>query len=184
MSMKVLHEKMDKKIGIIVYDYEGYGFSGGDCSEKNCYNDLAFMIKYAIDKMHVKKENLFLVGQSLGTGIVVDFCSVHHWTTPVILISPYKSIARVMLDPHWIDITTNYVVDSIDMFTSHQKLDNVKCPIIIYHGLRDEMILPYHSKDMYLKHKDKITLVFLKKASHNGILEHINFNQWINIMFR
>lgn len=175
--MTTWFEAMNKKIGIIVYDYEGYGFTDGSCSEKNCYNNLTFMIRHAIKELNIKQKNLYLVGQSLGTGIVVDFCSRHRWTTPIILISPYKSISRVIVDPHWFDLLSNIAVDTIDMFKSHHKMHRVQCPVIIYHGLKDKLILPHHSVEMYNNHKNKITLVMLRDADHNNILNHIDLNE-------
>lgn len=182
--MKRWFEAMGKKIGIIVYDYEGYGMSDGVCSEKNCYNDLTFMVSHVLNELHIKQKNLYLVGQSLGTGIVVDFCSRHRWMTPIILISPYKSISRVMVDPHWLDVVSNVVVNTLDMFTTHHKLPQVRCPIIIYHGLRDKLILPHHSVEMYNNHRDKITLVLLKNADHNNILDYINLEQISDVILR
>lgn len=171
--IKSFHEIVKGKIGFIVYDYEGYGYSDGICSEKNCYNDLTCMIKYSLTVLGIRKRNLFLIGQSLGTGIVVDFCFRHYWKTPIILISPYKSISRVKIDPFWIDITSNIVIDSVDMFTTHHKLEYLKCPIVIYHGVYDEIISASHSIEMYNNHKHKIKLLLVENASHNNILNHV-----------
>jgi pimeloyl-ACP methyl ester carboxylesterase len=183
-SMQYLHRSMDGKIGIIAYDYEGYGYSDGICAEKNCYNNLALMIRHAINEIGINRENLFLIGQSLGTGVVIDFCSTHSWKTPIILLSPYKSILRVMVDPHWTDPMTNLIIDSIDMFTSHYKMHKIQCPVIIYHGLRDRLIHPKHSVEMYNNHKDKITLVLLRDADHNDMLNHIKPSQLFEMIDR
>lgn len=181
--MVTLHRQLRGKVGIIAYDYEGYGFSNGICSEKNCYSDLRVIVKHALNIVGVKKENIFLIGQSLGTGVVVDFCAVNDWTTPIILLAPYKSIARVKVDPYWLDIVSNLFVNCVDMFCSQYKLPDVDAPIIIYHGMKDKLILPYHSVEMYNQHRDKITLILLKNAGHNDILRNINTDQILDIVF-
>lgn len=167
------HKDMDGKIGIIGYDYEGYGYSDGVCSEKNCYNDLTCMINHAIFALNIKQTNLFLIGQSLGTGVVVNFCFTHYWTTPIILISSYKSISRVKVDPFGLDIISNIIVDCMDMFTTHHKLENLKCSIVMYHGTNDKMIPVDHSIEMYNNHPDKIKLILIKDATHNDILNYV-----------
>ena len=141
-----LYDALDGKVGIIAYDYEGYGFSSGTVSEKNCYNDLTYIVAHAIKTLEIKKEKLILIGQSLGTGIVVDFCCRHDWTMPIVLISPYKSIARVIIDvdsqnhitgsfiDSIINSTINSTINSIDQFTTHHKIEKLSCNIIIYHG--------------------------------------------------
>lgn len=182
--MKTFHKEINGKLGIIIYDYEGYGYSDGVCSEKTCYNDLTCMVHHSLTVLGIQKRNLFLIGQSLGTGIVVDFCYKNLWTTPIILISPYKSISRVKLDPHWTNIISNIIVNSIDMFTTHYKLDDLKCPIIIYHGLDDEMIPASHSIEMYNNHTDKIKLILVENATHNDILDYVNASQILNMITR
>lgn len=49
-------------------------------------------------------ENILLVDQSLGICVVIDYISKNKWTKPVILISPYKSILKIITDYDWIKI--------------------------------------------------------------------------------
>jgi abhydrolase domain-containing protein 17 len=177
------YNQLNREIGIIAYDYQGYGFSDGTCSEKNCYDDIKHMVNYILCEMNVEKGNLFLFGQSLGTGIVVDFCSRNEWKTPIVLLSPYKSIARVKVNPHRINVVANCLVDRLDMFTSHYKIHALKCPIIIYHGLKDTLVYPDHSQEMYEQHKNKIILILLENAGHNNILHHIDPCQILNMVY-
>lgn len=148
--MEEYYEQMKGRVGIIAYDYEGYGYSSGTYSEKNSYNDLTLMVAHAIRNMKINKDNLLLVGQSLGTGVVVDFCHTHGWTTPISLISPYESIVKVVSGTE-----TSSSLRSIDMFTTYTKIDDLLCRIIIYHGENDELISPKHSIEMYENNKGR-----------------------------
>lgn len=181
-TLKSLYDGMNGQVGFIAYDYEGYGYSDGICSERNCYNDLTCMIKHALTTLHINKNNLFLIGHSLGTGIVVDFCFRHVWETPIILISPYKSISRIKIDPHWTDFIINNAVNYLDMFTTHHKLHILVCPIIIYHGTKDELIPSSHSIEMYNNHKDKINLILIENANHSNILQYIRSIELLSII--
>lgn len=171
---------MKKKVGIIAYDYEGYGYSSGKHTEHNCCNDLTLMVAHAVRNMKIKRENLVLIGQSLGTGIVVDFCYNHDWKYPIVLISPYKSIMRVVIDTD--TDSTSFSSSSIysaDKFKTYAKIDELKCQIKIYHGKEDSLILPKHSIEMYQKCPDKITLKLIDGAGHNDIVNYIDISEVI-----
>jgi len=174
------YNSMDKKIGIIMYDYQGYGWSRGICTEKNTYNDLTNMVKFCLQDLKIKESNLFLVGQSLGTGVVINFCHDNNWKTPICLISPYKSIYKIVYDHLKYKFIAG-ILSLFDMFTTQNKLKNIKCKILIYHGNLDPLIFPSHSIDMYNDHKDKITLI-LNDATHNNILDIIVPNDMIKIL--
>lgn len=183
-TIKNFYSQLNRQIGIIVYDYEGYGSSSGTCRETNCYRDLKIMIDFCCNKLKISRNCLFLLGESLGTGIVIDYVSRHpDWETPIILLAPYKTISRVLIDPHWIYSLTNIVINSIDRFTSIDKIDKIKCPIIIYHGIKDTIINYRHSVELRRKNRTNTTLILLKKANHNDILSYINPQEIWNIVF-
>jgi pimeloyl-ACP methyl ester carboxylesterase len=162
-------EYMDKKIGIIMYDYQGFGWSTGICTEKNTYNDLTNMVKFCLNDLKIKESNLFLVGQSLGTGVVVNFCCDNNWKTPICLISPYKSICKIVHD-HLKYKFLSGILSLFDMYMTQNKLKNIMCKILIYHGNLDPLIFSNHSIDMYNDNKEKIKLI-LNNATHNDILD-------------
>lgn len=172
--IKKFQQKLGRHIGMIVYDYEGYGFSGGICSENNCYNDIYAMMYHIQKKLHI--DNVILLGNSLGTGIVVEYCSKYNWKQPIILVSPYKSISRVIIDPCKYNICMNTLINSIDMFTTQHKLHKLQCKIYIFHGSEDKLIRPHHSIEMSNNHKDKIKLNIIHGANHNDIIDKINIS--------
>lgn len=183
-EMKDLHSKLNGQIGIIMYDYEGYGLSSGKCRETNCYRNLSMMIDLCKNTLNISANNLFLLGHSLGTGVVIDYVANHtDWETPIILISPYKSISRVLVDPHWTDLLTNFVVNCVDRFVSIDKIEKITSPIYIYHGMKDTLIDYHHSIELRKKNKGNTTLILMKHANHNDMLRHINPKEIWNIIF-
>jgi hypothetical protein len=65
--LQYLSNELD--VCVINYDYCGYGLSTGEANENNCYDSLSSIIKYLL-KNNVVHTNIFLIGQSLGTGVV------------------------------------------------------------------------------------------------------------------
>lgn len=110
-----------------------------------------------------------MVGQSLGTGVCVDYCAKTGWVDPVILISPYKSLVRVIADS-----CISTAVDS--SFNTIEKIPDLKCPVKILHGEQDTLINVSHGREIYDKLSDKtFDPVWFPTAGHNNILERITF---------
>lgn len=133
-------------INIITYDYPKYGLSESDgyLTETLCYHSHELVVDYIIDKYKINQKDIILFGQSLGTGIVIDYISKYNWNGQVLLMSPYKSIPRILYDNPMMDLTLpDYKFDSIN------KISKIKCPVTIVHGLQDNLIPHYHSKDLY-----------------------------------
>lgn len=160
------------KITVITYDYVGYGASYAFPNEKMCYKSLDCLIKELTDY-----NNIYLIGRSLGTAIVVDYLSKNKWSDPVILISPLKSILTLV-----IDIKYNI---PFDKFNTYNKLRRIDCPLLIYHGVKDSVIPVSHADDIidYLSNNKKnINIKYLHEADHEDILSHINMME-IGIYF-
>lgn len=162
-------------IDVVVYDYIGYGLSRETKpSETNCYNSIEAVVKYVGESLGYNKNKIYLYGQSLGTGVTVDYVSKHDWTTPILLVSPYKTIANVACD--------SSLTKPIDKFASVYKLDKVNCPVKIIHGTNDTVINVSHGRELYDKLKDKsLSPVWMKNIGHNDILYQITRNQYCDV---
>ncbi|VBB17619.1 alpha/beta hydrolase family protein [Yasminevirus sp. GU-2018] len=132
-------------------------------TEEGCYNSM----KIVMDHLRKEYDVIYIVGQSLGTGICVDYCAKYAWKTPIVLISPYKSIARVIADS-----CATSAIDS--SFNTYEKVDKLKCPVKIFHGDSDTLIHISHGEDIYKALLDKkLSPVWLKNVGHNDILDKI-----------
>lgn len=155
-------------VSIVLYDYEGYGQSTGQPSEQGCYRSLTMVIQDLGTRYGITGKQILLVGQSLGTGVVVDYAAETHWPYPIVLISPYKTIVSVALE--------SSAHTPIDQFESIKKMDRLICPVKIYHGNQDRLIHPNHSEALFEKVKDKTYApTYFQDADHNDILNYIDW---------
>lgn len=154
-------------IDCICYDYIGYGLSEPTESptEEGCYRSIRIMM----NEISKKYDKIYLIGQSLGTGICVDYCSENNWLQPIVLISPYKSIVRV--------VANSCMSSAIDSsFNTIDKLPKLKCPVKIFHGEEDNLIGIDHGMEIYENLPDKtLRPTWFAKCGHNNILERISF---------
>lgn len=180
---------------VVIYDYPGYGLTMGDPSEKGCYMALETVInyylknadynKYCVKKANeivnidgnIKSKDIVLIGQSLGTGITIDYISNHVWDGSCMVISAYKSIPRVL-----VDIPLEFAFKQ-NTFNSYMKMENVKCPVKIIHGKIDDLIPYHHSIDLFEKLPNKLfTPLYIENVGHNDILYAIPNEAFLQVL--
>lgn len=158
---------------VVGYDYQGYGLSEGHYSEKNCCDDIECMVAHIMTNYNVDSSKICLIGHSLGTGVVMDYVFKNDWNNTIMLISPYKSIIRVMFP------RIGKYLSFMDMFNTIKKLDKIKCPIKILHGKDDELININHSYDIYDELNDKThEPVWINSCDHDNILMKIDIDTY------
>ena len=160
---------------IVCYDYPGYSLSTGIPKKKTCINSLYVTVEFVKEKIG---KNILLVGQSLGTGIVCEFVKKHNWKKPIVLISPYRSIAQVGSE---MLLGTSYFIDYVveDNYLSYECLKTFNYPVKIYHGIDDDLISIKHGKDLWDVVKNKtLEPVWFENCGHNDILERIDNNDF------
>lgn len=158
---------------VVCYDYPGYGLSydsTGRYSESGCYNSLSCVVDDVIERFIIKRNDIILVGQSLGTGVVVDYVSKQDtWTAPIVLISPYKTIVKVVTDSSFGGL--------VDKFLTKDKIGKLRCPIQIFHGKADDLIAVEHGMELFAMIRNKsIAPVWKDGADHNNILNFVTYD--------
>jgi pimeloyl-ACP methyl ester carboxylesterase len=154
-------------VNAVVYDYPGYGLSEGTPSEEGCCSALAVMVDHY--KTRCRPENIVLVGQSLGTGVTVDYASRTQWEASVALISPYKSISRVVHDSP----SSSFIefLFTHNMFVSIDKVPFLRCAVKYIHGTLDTVIPISHSVDLYNKTPNKMLApAWIEGADHDSVM--------------
>lgn len=83
---------------VIMYDYSGYGESGGVPLENNTYNDVEMVYDYAINNVvqNGDERQIIIYGQSVGSGPSCYICSKKPNVGGLILHSPFMSGMRVL----------------------------------------------------------------------------------------
>jgi hypothetical protein len=129
-------------IGIITYDYCGMGLSEGKSSENSYTISLSKIVGHIKNQYNASEENIILIGEGIGAGVVVNFLDLNRrWNSPVVLISPFKSVFRLLLD----------FKIPFDRFPTIEKIGNIETPIQIIDSPGST-----HGKQIYNKLNNKI----------------------------
>lgn len=129
------------QVNIMGYDYSGYGASTGKPTEHHTYTDIEAVYECLEREYGVGQEHLILYGQSVGSGPTLHLAARLPRLRGVILHSAILSGLRVLIRiklTFWFDIYKNV-----------NKIQNVKCPVLVIHGTEDEIVDMSHGKDLY-----------------------------------
>jgi uncharacterized protein len=153
-------------------DYPGFGKSTGKRTEEVMYKDAQLLYNMALKE--VSADSLVIYGRSIGTG-VASYLAAHLPCQQLILETPYYSI--VAIAKHYAPI---FPVKSLMnyRFPIHEYLTQVKAPITILHGTRDEVI-PYRQAQRLATIKG-VKLVTISKGKHNNLSTYPLFQQTID----
>lgn len=185
---------------VILYDYPGYGNTLGVPTEEGCCTALRQVLYFfKSPKSAPLRQDLglplledatsMLMGQSLGTGVTVKVATsmTPPWRGPLVLISPYLSIVKVITEkphrPWWLALGLKVgevtITPFYNPFPTHTYIEQVEGPIHFYHGLQDRLIHPSHSQSLSEKRGedkgDKLTL--LHDVDHGNVLAQIHWKR-------
>lgn len=142
-TVSFYHHEMN--CNLMIFDYSGYGRSGGDVGEKQTYQNVREVYSYLIDSLKIKPENLIVHGRSLGGAVAADLV-VDKKCAGLILESTFSSIDDMVseivpvLPISWA-ITIDY--DTVS------KIDKVDVPLLIIHSRGDEIIPFKMGQELY-----------------------------------
>ncbi|MDT3683603.1 MAG: alpha/beta hydrolase [Pseudorhodoplanes sp.] len=120
--------------GLVALSYRGYGGSGGSPSEEGLLADGD--AAYAFARAQYPKAKLVIWGESLGTGVAVAVAAERK-ADALILEAPYTSTADIAFAAYPF-IPVSLLMK--DQFRSDTRIGQVKAPILIFHGMRDNVI--------------------------------------------
>lgn len=158
-----------KEYDVIVMDYRTYGKSTGKLSEEALFNDAQLFYDYTLDKYEEK--DIIVYGRSLGAAIATHTASKNN-PSKVILETPFFNLLEVA-KKRFPFLPIKWLLDY--KFESNKYINNISCPIIIFHGTEDTVV-PYESgKKLFSIASSKKEFFTVKGGGHNNL---INFKEY------
>jgi len=151
-------------IDIFMPDYRGYGKSDGVMeNEKQAFSDVQKVYDYLLE--NYEEDEIVIVGYSLGSAMASHLAATNS-PGKLVLVAPFYSLLD--LKNMRIPIIPNFLAKY--PFRNHRALEQVRCPVQIYHGTRDELI-PFSSAARLEKiNPDLIEVIPLEGEGHRGAI--------------
>ena len=156
---------VEKGYSVIVMDYRGYGKSTGKKSMESLYNDAQIWYDYA--KQFYNEAELTVYGRSLGTTFAT-YVSSENKPKKLILESPFYSIEEVA--------KSRFPILPIKAllhykFPTYQYINDVACPITIYHGTKDKVIAYQQGEKLFESiESDSKQFISVPNGGHNDLV--------------
>jgi fermentation-respiration switch protein FrsA (DUF1100 family) len=130
---------------VLMYDYRGYGKSGGRPSEQGLYRDILAVTQALMDENGFKSEDIFHYGRSLG-GAVAAYAATEIRPGGLVLDSAFTHLRAMAGDvyPFVPSALVKY------RFPTEEYLNQLHgVPVMIMHSPQDEIIPYNHSERLF-----------------------------------
>lgn len=142
---------------VFVFDYRGYGKSGGAPDRKGLVDDSVAAIDYVMTRSGVRPDRLILYGQSMGGQLALNAASIRK-NSGIRLVIAEATYARQsyhlsdkfgQLGPLWLVKWAGWLLTS-DEFSGEEAIADLQStPVLLVHGNSDTVVRPYHSERLY-----------------------------------
>ena len=155
----LLEELRGAGFAVFAFDYRGYGTSGGAPSEEGVYRDADAAYDYLMKVLNVEPGRVVALGRSLGGGVAVDLAS-RKQLGGLVIESSFTTAFRVM---------TRVSLLPFDKFRSASKIGRVRCPVLVIHGRRDEVVPFSHGEELFSRANEPKFSLWVDGAGHNDL---------------
>ena len=149
---------------MLLIDYHGYGKSEGEPSEEGLYMDGRAAMRW-LEETGVGGEEVVVFGKSLGGAVACEVAQGRD-IMALILESTFSSLSSVAgrlfpILPRGVLLGESY--DSLG------KITRVRCPVLVIHGERDELIPVEEGMTLYRAAPGPKELFLVPGAGHNDV---------------
>jgi fermentation-respiration switch protein FrsA (DUF1100 family) len=152
--------------GLVALSYRGYGGSAGSPSEEGLLADADAAFAFARKQYPAAK--MLVWGESLGTGVAVAIAAKSR-VDALILEAPYTSTADIAFAAYPF-IPVSLLMK--DQFRSDLRIGKVTAPILILHGMRDNIIPFAYGRRLFDLAPEPKKFVPLPLGEHENLDAH------------
>lgn len=150
---------------VYLFDYRGYGKSGGSISSSQQFLDDSLTVYDAIVKKHPNLP-VVLYGHSMGNTPAL-FVANHRHVDKLVLENPFYNLKRIVKKIYWY-IPTHFVLKYT--FPNDLLIEEISKPILLLHGVKDEVVPFKHAEELAQKNTI-VQLCLVDEGGHNDLAD-------------
>jgi hypothetical protein len=148
---------------VLLFDYRGYGGNPGSPSETGLADDARAARAYLTSRSDIDTSHIVYFGESLGAAVALAL-AVEQPPVALVLRSPFTSMADVG-SYHYPRLPVRLLLR--DRFLSNEKIGQLRSPLMVIAGDRDEIVPFEQSRRLYEAASSPKEMVVIAGASHN-----------------
>lgn len=166
---------------VFVYDYNGFGMSGGTSTETSLYANARAAWDYVFRRAGVDTNFITNYGFSLGSAAAVDVSTQHRVPHALILEAPFASSESLVQSGTVLNIPGSYLMDGA--FANDAKIGMNSAPLLVLHGTNDLFIpIDRNGRVVYDRARNPKTFRAVQGAGHDNIPETMGEQNYIDLI--
>jgi uncharacterized protein len=157
------HALTHRGMGVLLFDYRGYGGNPGSPSEKGLALDARAARRHLVEQSGVPPERLLYFGDSLGSAVLTELATEHP-PAGLVLRSPFVDLASVGKH-HYPYLPVRLLAH--DRFPLADNLRRVQVPVVVAYGTADAVVPAEHSRAVADAARRLHAVVELEGADHD-----------------
>jgi uncharacterized protein len=150
-------------LGVLLFDYRGYGGNPGSPSEDGLAADARAAAAYLAARPEVDPDRVVYLGESLGAAVALRLATERP-PAALVLRSPFASLAEVGRE-HYPMLPVSLLLR--DRYDSARLAGRLAAPLLVVAGGRDRIVPASHSRRLFDAAPEPKRLVVLDGADHN-----------------
>ncbi|MDK3258095.1 alpha/beta hydrolase [Blastococcus capsensis] len=153
----------DAGLGVLLFDYRGYGGNPGSPTEEGLARDVRAARTFLLDDAGVPADRLLYFGESLGAAVVTELATEHP-PAGLVLRSPFVDLASVAAE-HYPLLPVRALL--WDHYPLAEQIAGVDVPTTVVLGTADSIVPPAQSRAVAEAARRLHRLVEVPGAGHN-----------------
>lgn len=180
-SLRYFDMYYNEGFNVLLYDHRYHGNSGGSFTSMGYYekDDLQEVVKW-IKEEQKGTEYVVIHGESMGASTTLLYGSFEDKVDLLVVDCPYADLQEQLYSqikkmipflPKWYMYILSFFNKVLYGFYYHdvspkQVVQNIKCPVLYFHGDSDMLIDSVHSSVLYNNTKTESKLIITSNANH------------------
>ena len=156
----------DQGLGVLLFDYRGYGGNPGSPSEQGLALDVRAAHRFLVDEAGVPPHRLLYYGESLGAAVVAELATEHP-PAGLVLRSPFVDLAAVG-QVHYPFLPVRALLR--DRFPTAEHVARITVPITVVYGSEDAIVPAEQSRAVATAAAGPVRTIEIDGADHNDLV--------------
>lgn len=155
------------RMNVLIYDYRGYGKSGGVPTEQGTYRDAEAVWKHLTETRGIDPAGIVIWGRSLG-GAVAARLARDHRPGALVLESAFTSLTDMGKALHpWLPVRLllRFTYPTVEY------LRGVRRPVLVIHSPEDDLVPPEHGRELFAAASEPKEFLEISGGHNRGNLD-------------